>query len=756
MSAGIRGRLRGGRTCEAQGPCCLLAQYCHAMLVRDSVNTRFPNRHRCQTWSSLLILTFLSLCVTDAEPRRVLLIHSFGRDFEPFSTFSGIFRTELASLSPEPVDFFEASLESARLGISPQEEPLVDYLRAQFARQRLDLVVPIGGPAAQFAQRHRQRLFPATPMLLAATDQRHLDRTTLTTNDTVVAVVNEPVRVLESILGILPQTTNVVVVVGDSPLDRFWAGEMRRQFQSFTNRLGFAWFNELPFTEMLKRCAALPPHSAIFYDLLAVDAQGVPHLEGRALAQLHEVANAPIFGLHDTQFGRGIVGGPLMRIENLSRNAARIAVRILRGEEPGSISIPPQEPGTPQFDWRELSRWHIPESRLPPGSAVEFRELSAWAQHKWRILSIVALCLVEAVLIALLLANLVKRRQAESALRESEERLSLATGAGDIGVWMWNIPRNQVWATENWRRMFGFPPDAALCYEAVIERIHPNDRATVDHAVQRALRDRADYEGEYRVVLPDGTQRWIAARGRLDPAGSGDQARLLGASVDITARKRAEESSRSLSGRLINAQEEERARLARELHDDITQRLARLAIDVGRCELGTSEPLPAETAREVREGLVRLSEDVHALSYQLHSSVLEDLGLAEALKVEGEHFIRRESIPLEVKLRDIPESLPHRVALCLFRVTQEALRNVARHARARAAGVSLHGLEGGLQLAVRDDGCGFDPAAQRDRPSLGLASMRERVHLLDGELDIDSAPGHGTTILAWVPLNKEP
>jgi signal transduction histidine kinase len=154
--------------------------------------------------------------------------------------------------------------------------------------------------------------------------------------------------------------------------------------------------------------------------------------------------------------------------------------------------------------------------------------------------------------------------------------------------------------------------------------------------------------------------------------------------------------------------------------------------------------------------LVRLSEDVHALSYQLHPSVLEDLGLVAALKAEGEHFTRRESIPVEVKVREIPEPVPRSAALCLFRVAQEALRNVARHARARTVEVSLHGLEGGLQLAVRDDGCGFDPAAQRDRPSLGLASMRERVHLLDGELDIDSAPGHGTTILAWVPLNKEP
>lgn len=217
-------------------------------------------------------------------------------------------------------------------------------------------------------------------------------------------------------------------------------------------------------------------------------------------------------------------------------------------------------------------------------------------------------------------------------------------------------------------------------------------------------------------------------------------------------RERAASQIRELAGRLIDAQEQERARLARELHDDITQRLARLAIDVGRCELGTSGVPPAETARDVREGLVKVSEDVHALSYRLHPSILEDLGLATALRAESEHFTREESVPVDVKLREIPEEIPHEPALCLFRVAQEALRNIARHARARAVELSLRGLDDGLQLAVRDDGCGFDPAGPRARASLGLVSMRERVHSLAGELDIESAPGRGTTVLAWVPV----
>jgi signal transduction histidine kinase len=217
----------------------------------------------------------------------------------------------------------------------------------------------------------------------------------------------------------------------------------------------------------------------------------------------------------------------------------------------------------------------------------------------------------------------------------------------------------------------------------------------------------------------------------------------------------AEHEAASLAGRLITAHEDERRRLARDLHDDLTQRLARLAIDAGKIERSAPVSNHDEAGRSMREELVRLSEDVHALSYRLHPSLLDDLGLVEALNAECDGFSRRESIPVEFKPRDVPQDVPPETALCLFRVVQESLRNVARHAGASAVEVSLRKVDGGLEIAVRDNGTGFDPAQDRARHSLGLASIKERVHLLGGELDIDSVPGSGTTVVAWVRLNGE-
>ncbi len=217
-------------------------------------------------------------------------------------------------------------------------------------------------------------------------------------------------------------------------------------------------------------------------------------------------------------------------------------------------------------------------------------------------------------------------------------------------------------------------------------------------------------------------------------------------------KQQAEEAARDLSGRLISAQEDERARLARELHDDVTQRLALLAIDAGQAERDVPERAPS--IQKMRDGLIRLSEDVHALSYQLHPSVLDDLGLVEALKAECDRFARLETIRVETRISEFEEKLPPTAALGIFRIAQEALRNIGRHANASEAEVYLMSVDGGVQLKICDNGIGFDSKRHRERPSLGLASMQQRTRLLGGELDVASIPGRGTTVLARIPLEE--
>jgi PAS domain S-box-containing protein len=358
------------------------------------------------------------------------------------------------------------------------------------------------------------------------------------------------------------------------------------------------------------------------------------------------------------------------------------------------------------------------------------------------------------------LEDITERRRGEEALRSNEGRLAAAAALAGLGFYEIDYVDKTIFADDRLLDLCGVPADRTAGLEARafwLEHIHPDD-------LPRVLELQAQLHGGregrvsavYRYRHPARGLRWIQhltdARAR---DASGRTIRTYGVARDITEEKRAEAALKELSRRLLEAHEAERALLARELHDDLSQRLALLAIEAGRAERAALGGRAEETLRSIRQGLVRLSEDVHALAYQLHPSVLEELGLAEALRTECERRRRQGGFQVALSADERTDVGPE-TALCLFRVAQEALNNVARHAGARTVTVDLRRMEGGLLLAVRDDGVGFDPAAPRAGRSLGLASMRERVHLVGGSLDVESAPGEGTAVVAWVPGTPEP
>jgi len=705
-------------------------------------------------WMAVTLLAFAAGNATAAEPKQVLLLHSFGWNFQAEGAFGDYLRTDLAEKSPYPLDPYEVLLEIARFSDGERDEAFVGYLRGLFATHPPDLIVTLVSPAARFIQRHRQDLFPSTPVIFAALDARAIKDATLTANDTMVPVSTDQRAMIENILRTLPGTTTIAVVTGDAPIERFWVKELRQVVQPFENRIDFIFLNELSFADILMRVAALPPRSAIFYGDLVVDAQGIPHRQEEVLARLHAVAKAPIFGQYDYQLGGGIVGGPLLSVQALSRKTAEVAAQILAGASPGDIKTPAQKLGEPEFDWRELQRWGVAEANLPPNSTVWFREPTLWEQYRWYILAAAGFSGLQGILIVGLLLNRLRLRRAHDRLRTSEEGMSLAAIAAKLRFWVWDIPRDEVrasasdWSSGNW---YSAQP---VHFDQFIDIVHSDDRTSLRKAVRGALEGDGQYETEYRVMSPDSTVRWIAARGRIEFDPNGKPMQLRAISIDITERRRAEDEARDLNGRLITAHEDERARLARALHDDVTQRLALLAIDAGRKEKGLGDPIAGQAMRSIRHDLVQLSEDVHALSYALHPAILEDLGLIEALKAECARFGAVEGIPTSFRATEGVDQPIWALSLCLYRVAQEALRNVARHSSATSIEVELRAVGGGFELVVRDNGVGFDPIRKQARPSLGLAGMRQRLFIVDGELLIESAPSAGTRIVARAPMER--
>lgn len=565
-----------------------------------------------------------------AAPKRVLIVHSFGREFAPYDAVISTFRRELALRTPEPVLFLEAALDAGRAIGADEEAAFAAYLEARFARPVPDLIVASSAPATRFATRHRDTIFPGVPILVTAIDVRAVPRAALKPGDVAVATVIDLPRAFDALMRVLPRTSTIAIVLGATPLERFWRGEVERETAYLADQgVAFVWFDDLSLAQMKARVAVLPPHSAVFYGLLIADAAGVPHERLEALAELKAASNVPIFSLFENELGRGVVGGPYLSQSRSGSSAAQAALRMMSappGTQPRVDSIGME---APVYDGRELRRWQIDESLLPPGSEVRFREPSPWVRYGREIATVTSVLVMQTALIATLL----------------------------------------------WQRAH---------------------------------------------------------------------------------RQRAEREARSLGGRLITAYEDEGRRLARELHDDITQRLAGVAIEAASLNR-VADPAARSAAEQAISGeIAHLSRDVHALAYRLHPSVIDDLGLAEALRVECERAARRGAVEVGFDGDAVNGSERGERALCLFRIAQEALRNAVRHAQAKRIQVQLRHASGGIALSVADDGIGFDPSAAPVRASLGLASMRERLALQGGRLEIRSRRGQGTSVTAWLPAEASP
>jgi signal transduction histidine kinase len=401
-----------------------------------------PLRSRLAAISIACLLAFAGLTAVcqvalAAGPKRVMLLHSFGRDFTPWNNYSRAIRVELSLRSPWSIDIIDHSLVTARFGGEAHDIPLIDYLNAAHADNPLDLIVTVGAPAAWFVQRNRQRLFPAVPLLVAAVEQRRVQYSRVTENDVIVAVRNDFSAFFENILRVLPSTEAVSVVIGNSPLEKFWLEDIRKEIGSFESRIAFTFYNDLSFDEVLKRAAALPPNSVIYWHVMSVDAADVAHEGVSAFDRLRAVASVPIFTYQEVFFGRGNVGGPMRSVVEESQQTATIALRLLAGEKAADLRLAPLEFARPKFDWRELQRWGIPQSRLPAGSQIEFRESAIWEQYRLQIIGVCTALLVQTALISWLVYEHRRRLLAEIQARNAIVKLTymdrLAT-AGELSA----------------------------------------------------------------------------------------------------------------------------------------------------------------------------------------------------------------------------------------------------------------------------------------------------------------------------------
>jgi signal transduction histidine kinase len=441
-----------------------------------------------------------------APPKKILFLNPYGQNFEPWAVWGKEIRNELNRQSAWPLDIDEYSIATARDDARAAEPKFVEYLTALFAQRPPDLIVALGGPAARFVQQHRTDLFSTTPMLLAAVELRWVEPSMLSEQDAVVGVRYDQFALVENILRLLPETKAIAMIIGNSPAERFWVGEAQRELRPLLekNKVKLLLYNDQSFEAILKEVASLPPHTAILFQQMMVDGAGAVYGDKEPMKRVYEVANAPLFTSDTSRVGDGVevVGGPMQSPTEGGRQTAAVAVRMLGGEKGSDIKVPSIDFSAPEYDWRQLQRWNISESRLPPGSKILFREPTAWQRYSLQIVLITAVILAQAGLISAMLQERRRRQLAEVQSRQRMPELArvirfstagelTASIAHEINQPLGSILTNAETAKEILTSPY---PDVAELNEIVGDILRDDRRASEVIRRMRSLLTKAPFE----------------------------------------------------------------------------------------------------------------------------------------------------------------------------------------------------------------------------------------------------------------------
>jgi PAS domain S-box-containing protein len=728
-------------------------------------------RDPIRRWASPAVLACAVLALTtpvaaqESRQVRVLALYVTTPGAAGAAVFESVFQKTLGGVLGSGLDFQSEFIDLGRFSEPDYPPALVSFLQYKYRRLPPDVVVATTEGARQFIERSRAELFPGTPVVFI----ERVSSAPPAPGMTGIKAVLDLSGTLDLALTLQPKTTRVFVVGGVSEFDRFYERLARQQLQRFAERVTLTFAFGAALHDLRQTVAHLPANSIIYFLTLGQDGAGARFRSTDALDQLSAVANAPIYAWNGVGIGHGVVGGRLYNNEVVAERIAQLALRVLRGEKPENIPVVTVDPNVNQLDRRQLLRWGIPEAAAPTGTAILFRDPGLWDKYKLYIVGASALTFVQTTLIGGLLIQRRRRRRMEVALRESEARFRLVADTAPVMIWTARPDKGYVFFNQRWLSFRGrtVEQEAGAGW---IEGIHPDDTASRGNTYSAAFDARQPFNAEFRFRRFDGEYCWVRDTGvpRLAPDGS--FLGYIGSCIDISDIKRAEGEMRVnqatlqarnrqisvLFGRLIAAQENERSRIARDLHDDVSQRIAGLSIMMSslkrRLRERTEQGDVLAALTSMQQSTIGLAEEIRHVSHDLHPSLLQHAGLVTALRMFCAQFEEQHAVSVAYEAADDVAPVDPDAALCLYRIAQEALRNVAKHADAVHVDVMLTRRADGVQLLIGDDGKGFDLAATRAKAGgLGLVSIDERVRLVGGTVRIDTRIRGGTRVQVEIP-----
>ena len=567
--------------------------------------------------------------------RTVLTIHWGSEDFPGVQELDTAIREVLRSVAGAPINCYAEYLETEAFQSETAATALRDYIRQKYQGYRIDAIIANTSPALEFALDLREELLPDVPIVFAAGSLPDDLREGRIAGVTGVLSDAAFAETLELALHLHPLVKRVFVVA-QAAIAPAYGERVRSALEQFSDRVQLTYLTERSVPGLLAAVKAAPPDSLILYTRYVPTDTDRTVYSDEVARLMAAVSPVPIYGTRDLYIGTGIVGGMMRGSRETGIRVGELTRQVLEGTRPENIPVQDVRL-VPTFDWRQLKRWGIDTSRIPPGSDVRFRVLTVWESYRWYIVGTLLVIVTQLVLIAGLLTQIARRRGAEATIRKREVTL------------------------------------------------------------------RTSYE-------------------RI----------------------------RHLAGQLINAQESARAGIAQDLHDDFCQRLVYVSMAVSGLKNASGDIQASgiqQAFSDLEQDTSGLFDGIRRLSHELHPATLHVLGLPPTLEAHCIEVEKRHDVRVRFKAEGDLGRLHPDLALCLFRIAQESLRNGIEHGRARHLDVSLARFGEHVELTITDDGTGFDlDAARRNGSGLGVVSMEERANLVGGEVHIVSEVGRGTTV----------